>query len=181
MARSGLVGPVILTLSLLAGAAGCGSAAPTNQTAASPVSPSVSAQTAEASSTDGRAVLAEAQAAGKPYVLWYWGTFCPDCQVDAAAVVSATRQFGTDVPIIGIPSPQDSEADRDAFIAELEEPVPQILDAPIEMWIDYKVVSTPTVVYVDAQGNTKTEFGPIFTKAFTKRLEELQNDPNALA
>ncbi len=155
----------------------------TQKSAATPQPNTASAakpQPSTAQPITGRAALAAAQAEGKPYVLWFWGAYCADCQVDSAAVVKATNEMGDTVPIIGVPSPQDTPEDRQRFLEEISAPVPQVTDDPLSLWVEHGVAATSTFVYVDSSGNTETSTGAVYPKAFITKLQTLADDPHAL-
>ncbi len=171
MVRKALAAAIVASFALLA--ASCGTSPTGSQTVASAED--------SASTPDGAAALAAARQQHRPHVLWFWSAYCTDCQADAAAVATAARTFGDGVPIIGVPSPQDSPEDRQAFIDRLEAPIPQIVDGSLDLWVENRVAATPTMIYVDADGNTKLETGPIFSKTFTDRLQRLLDDPSALS
>ncbi|MBB5867688.1 thiol-disulfide isomerase/thioredoxin [Allocatelliglobosispora scoriae] len=43
-----------------------------------------------------------ASLAGKPAVLWFWASYCPDCQADAAAISALQQQYAGKVTFVGV-------------------------------------------------------------------------------
>ena len=84
-----------------------------------------------------------------------------------------TRQ-STGVDIIGVPNPRDgSDADREAFIAQMSTQISHVLDDPGELWAEHGVVAQPTTIFVAADGSAEVHTGGLGPPDLLARLTEL--------
>ena len=78
------------------------------------------------------------------------------------------------VTFIGVPDPGDgSEAQQEEFIARMNPQVSHVLDEPLELWVDYEVLTQPTMVFVSADGTQDLHSGGIDAQDLLDRAKEL--------
>lgn len=78
------------------------------------------------------------------------------------------------MPIIGVPNPDDGDdAAKADFIGAMSTQISHVLDDPGELWLDYAVVSQPTMVFVAADGTRTTHTGALGPQKLVERLKEM--------
>ncbi|MGB2913024.1 MAG: TlpA disulfide reductase family protein [Pyrinomonadaceae bacterium] len=109
---------------------------------------------------------------GKPAVLVFWTAWCPVCKEEAPHVNQLAAEFeAKGVKVIGI-----NIGESDARVAEgikdfgIKYTVARDKDTSVSK--SYKVVGTPTVVFLDKNGSVQY-FGNEVPKDYSERLEKL--------
>ena len=90
-------------------------------------------------------------AAGEPYVIFFWGTWCKPCK--AALPTLMTRAAERGLPIVAVS--RDKAPGLDAFFARWSAPFPDrvaIESAPYPVHRVYEAWTLPRFVYVGADG-----------------------------
>ncbi|MGI9605485.1 MAG: TlpA family protein disulfide reductase [Acidimicrobiales bacterium] len=78
------------------------------------------------------------------------------------------------MPIIGVTNPADGDDfDKQAFIEQMSTPIPHVLANAGEVWVEYGVVSQPTMIFVAADGSTEAHTGGLGPQGLLERVEAL--------
>jgi thiol-disulfide isomerase/thioredoxin len=101
-----------------------------------------------------RGDLPVALASGKPYLLFFWATWCAPCKASLPEVMAFERE--RQVPVITITD--ESPARLDAFFKKFQKPFPAIvaMDEYRQAFLAYGVNGTPAYVLVDANGKVQS-------------------------
>lgn len=75
-----------------------------------------------------------------------------------------------------MPNPEDGDDDdRAAFIEGMSTAISHVLDDPGALWIEYRVVSQPTMVFVAADGSTEVRTGALGPPKLVEELRALES------
>ena len=109
---------------------------------------------------------------GQPAVLIFWTAWCPTCKEEAPHINElAARYEPRGVRVVGI-NIQDSPARLAGGVKDFGIKYPVVSDADASVARRYKVVGTPTVVFLDQQGVVRY-FGNELPKDYASRLDAL--------
>ena len=75
---------------------------------------------------------------------------------------------------IGVPNLSDgSEKQQTEFMERMNPPVSHVLDDPLTVWGENRVLSNPTMVFVDSDGTKTTHTGGIDPMDLLERAKEM--------
>lgn len=110
---------------------------------------------------------------GKPIVLNFWATWCPPCRAETPAFVSAHRQWGDEIAIIGVDVMETPDL-APPFMNEFGIKYPIAVDPIGEVTVAYRVVSYPTTFFIDSSGTiVQIDTGPLNEALLQTRLADL--------
>jgi cytochrome c biogenesis protein CcmG/thiol:disulfide interchange protein DsbE len=107
--------------------------------------------------------LANADFAGRPYVLNFWASWCVPACVDEHPVLAAAHdRYGDDVAIVGVLY-QDEAADAVGFLARYGDAgYDHVTDEAGRLAIEFGVTGPPETFFVDADGIVRArQWGPL--------------------
>lgn len=125
------------------------------------------------------AVVELATYEGRPVVLLFWATWCPDCARDLPRVERVFRDWKTTAAAEAQPellavNIMESAHDVSAFAQEHDLPWTFLLDGDAAVSDAYFVRITPTVYLVDGDGIVRARLlGPVDEDTFAARLRSL--------
>lgn len=123
------------------------------------------------SRTDGAPVSPQALR-GQPAVLVFWTAWCPSCKEEAPHLNELAATYEPQgVRVIGI-NIQDSPARLAGGVKDFGIKYPVASDADASVARRYKVVGTPTIVFLDKQGVVQY-FGNELPQDYAARLDGL--------
>lgn len=123
--------------------------------------------------TDGSIVKSD-DLRGQPAVLVFWTAWCPSCKEEAPHVNELAAEYEPrGVRVLGI-NIQDSPARLAGGVREFDIKYRVASDADAAVARRYKVVGTPTIVFLDEQGIVRY-FGNELPKDYAARLDVLLN------
>ena len=109
---------------------------------------------------------------GHPAVLVFWTSWCSFCKAEAPEFNRLVRRYRVKgVSVLGI-NIQDSEKRTRAGIRDFGIRYPVARDTDAQVAQRYQVISTPTLIFLDAQG-VVTYRGNRLPEDYDKRLEVL--------
>ncbi len=109
---------------------------------------------------------------GQPAVLIFWTAWCPTCKEEAPHFNALAAQYESQgVRVVGI-NIQDSPARLAGGVRDFGIKYPVASDADAAVARRYKVVGTPTIVFLDKQGVVQY-FGNELPKDYAARLDAL--------
>ncbi|MCA1567732.1 MAG: TlpA family protein disulfide reductase [Acidobacteria bacterium] len=109
---------------------------------------------------------------GRPAVLVFWTAWCPSCKEEAPHINELAAKYEPQgVRVVGI-NIQDSPARLAGGIKDFGIKYPVASDADASVARRYKVVGTPTIVFLDEQGIVQY-FGNELPKDYAARLDAL--------
>lgn len=126
---------------------------------------------------DGETIkLSELTASGKPAMVYFWTTWCPNCLEDLAVMKDMYPDYKDDFEIIAINMDTDEDMDKiRAFNAKHDFPFP-MANAPTSVLRDYNVIYTSTKVAVDSSGKVLWKgSGVLSSQYFVTLFEGLKN------
>jgi cytochrome c biogenesis protein CcmG, thiol:disulfide interchange protein DsbE len=89
---------------------------------------------------------------GKPVVLNFFASWCPDCRAELDAVAGEARAAHGKVAFAGIDSNESSEATATKLLAQAGAAYPVGLDADAKVASAYLVEALPVTYFLDAEG-----------------------------
>lgn len=109
---------------------------------------------------------------GQPAVLIFWTAWCPTCKEEAPHFNALAAQYESrGVRVVGI-NIQDSPARLAGGVRDFGIKYPVASDADATVARRYKVVGTPTIVFLDKQGVVQY-FGNELPKDYAARLDAM--------
>jgi peroxiredoxin len=109
---------------------------------------------------------------GQPAVLVFWTAWCPSCKEEAPHINELAAKYESQgVRVVGI-NIQDSAARLAGGVKDFGIKYAVASDADASVARRYKVVGTPTVVFLDGQGIVQY-FGNELPKDYAARLDAL--------
>lgn len=109
---------------------------------------------------------------GQPAVLVFWTAWCPSCKEEAPHINELAAKYEAQgVRVLGI-NIQDSPARLAGGVKEFGIKYPVASDADANVARRYKVVGTPTVVFLDKEGVVRY-FGNELPKDYAAQLDAL--------
>lgn len=100
---------------------------------------------------------------GHPYVVNVWGTWCPSCREEHAALLVIARRAG--IPFIGIDW-KDDNALAQQYLGQLGNPYTEtVADAEGRVAIDWGVYGAPETFLVGADGRVLVKYAGALTEA----------------
>jgi peroxiredoxin len=109
---------------------------------------------------------------GEPAVLIFWTAWCPVCKEEAPNFNQlATTYEPRGVRVVGI-NIQDSLARTEGGVRDFGIKYPVVRDADADIARLYKVIGTPTIIFLDRNGAVRY-FGNELPVDYPSRLEEL--------
>lgn len=99
--------------------------------------------------------------AGEPTVFWFWAPWCTVCRGEAPSVSQVAEDLDGDVTFVGVAGLGETDAMEqfvdDTGVTGFE----HVIDADGSIWNGFGVVSQPSYVFVDADGETETVVGAL--------------------
>lgn len=109
---------------------------------------------------------------GEPAVLVFWTAWCPACKDEAPHVNELAAKYGPrGVRVMGI-NIMDSQARAEGGIKELGIRYPVARDPDASVTRRYKVVGTPTIIFLD-RGGVVRYFGHALPADYAARLDAM--------
>jgi len=98
--------------------------------------------------------LSRATLAGKPLMLVFWNTWCPDCMRDLPKINRIAEELGPrGLTVLAVNTGlNDSESKARAYWKKLEYVFPTGFDHSFEIGTAFRVRGVPTVFLVDSKG-----------------------------
>lgn len=115
--------------------------------------------------------------AGKPVLLYFWATWSEDCQSVMPTLDELYARYGADIDFMMIDltdGKNDTVASVTDFLKTGGFDFPVYYDIDHEAEINYKVLSVPITVFIDAGGNvTDCVVGPMTAEALRSSVESM--------
>lgn len=175
-----------MTVAAIGGLTACGSAVKTDNAPPLAAAPNVQAAPVreakvgslapefELAKLDG-AKISSADFAGKPAVLVFWTAWCPSCKEEAPHINKLAAEYQSKgVRVVGI-NIGEGAARVNEGIKDFGIEYEVVRDADTQVAKTYKVVGTPTVVFLDKKGVVRY-FGNELPKDYAARLDALTNE-----
>ncbi len=109
---------------------------------------------------------------GKPAVLVFWTAWCPVCKEEAPHINQMASEFESKgVKVVGI-NIGEGEARVKEAIKDFGIQYPVVRDADTSVARTYRVIGTPTIVFLDKKGSVQY-FGNELPKDYADRLNTI--------
>ncbi|HXG83138.1 MAG TPA: TlpA disulfide reductase family protein [Pyrinomonadaceae bacterium] len=174
---------ILMTVAIIGGLTACGNAVKPETAPSLTVAPNEQAAPAreakvgslapefELAKLDG-AKISSADFAGKPAVLVFWTAWCPSCKEEAPHINRLAAEYQSKgVRVLGI-NIGEGAARVGEGIKDFGIEYDVVRDADAQVAKTYKVVGTPTVVFLDKKGVVRF-FGNELPKDYAARLDTL--------
>lgn len=89
---------------------------------------------------------------GRPLVLNFWGSWCAPCQQEMPLLASAARDEAGKVAFLGVDL-EDTRAAAQGMIARFHVGYPSVFDPNDSLAAPYRVVGSPTTVFINSRGH----------------------------
>ena len=177
-----MIGPAVLVIYLVMSACGIvgNTTVSTTPTSASPASSTATergtaigqiAPEFKLAGLDGSEISSN-DIAGKPAVLVFWTAWCPRCKEEAPHINQLVAEFESKgVKVVGI-NIGEGEARVKEGIKDFGSQYPIVRDADTSVSRTFKVVGTPTIVFLDKKGSVQY-FGNELPKDYADRLNTI--------
>jgi thiol-disulfide isomerase/thioredoxin len=101
---------------------------------------------------DGRPVTL-ARYLGRPVIVNFFASWCPDCRAELAAVATVARANAPSVAVVGVDSNESSNAAAARLLAQAHATYPLGVDPKAKVATDYLVQALPVSYFLDASGH----------------------------
>lgn len=113
-----------------------------------------------------------AAGAGKPVVLNFFASWCPNCVAEMPDFEVVNQQRGTEVQLVGLAT-QDAPTDALALVDRTGVTYPLGLDPNGEFFQVFEGLGMPTTVFLTAEGEVAHTFtGQLSTEALSDKIDE---------
>jgi thiol-disulfide isomerase/thioredoxin len=93
------------------------------------------------------------QLKGKPVFLNIWASWCPPCKSEMPDLQRMSRQYEDKVLVYGINSTTEDTRDKaEEFVLNMRLTFPNLIDANGQVKRDYRILSMPVSLTIDANG-----------------------------
>jgi len=89
---------------------------------------------------------------GKPVIVNFFASWCPDCRAELGAMATVARQTTGRVAVIGVDSNETSDATATSLLAAARATYPVAVDAQAKVASQYLVQALPVSYFLDASG-----------------------------
>lgn len=113
---------------------------------------------------------------GHDVLLWFWAPWCTTCQREAAAVAEVQGIYGSDVIFVGVAG-RDGLDPINRFIDKYDVGAfDHIFDETGEIWDNFDIVTQPSFVFIDANGESSSHLGALGVDRLSERLDSLTSN-----
>lgn len=96
--------------------------------------------------------LDSASLRGRPVVVNFWASWCPECKVEHPVLIDGQRRYRDRVAFIGVLY-QDRVEDARRYLEEMgDSGYPNLIDAAGALALDFGVTGPPETYFIDAAG-----------------------------
>ena len=129
-------------------------------------------------SLDGGQPTVLAHYLGRPVIINFFASWCPDCRAELAAVASVARTSTPSVAVLGIDSNESSDAAAARLLAQAHASYPVGVDPDAKVATAYLVQALPVTYFVDATGHiVGADLGPQSVASLERWVRRLERDP----
>ncbi|BDZ41003.1 hypothetical protein GCM10025865_03020 [Paraoerskovia sediminicola] len=97
--------------------------------------------------------------AGEPTVLWFWAPWCHICRGEGPAVAQVAADLDGEVAFVGVPGLGEVDAMQEFVDDTGTGEFIHVVDDDGSLWQKFGVVSQPSFVFIDADGETELVVG----------------------
>jgi thiol-disulfide isomerase/thioredoxin len=95
--------------------------------------------------------------AGKPVLFWFWAPWCPTCRSQIPQVEGLADEYGPDLAVVGVGSPDSADAIQD--FADETPGMTQLSDPDGALWRHFGIAEQSSYVLLDATGKQVLKSG----------------------
>jgi thiol-disulfide isomerase/thioredoxin len=115
---------------------------------------------------------------GRPVIVNFFASWCPDCRAELAAVASLARTNASSVAVVGVDSNESSDAAAVRLLARAHASYPVGVDRDAKVATEYLVQALPVTYFLDASGHVVgSALGPQSVTALGRWVSRLERDP----
>ena len=114
---------------------------------------------------------------GRPVMVNFFASWCPDCRAELAAVASVARRSAPSVVVVGVDSNESSDATAVRLLAQAHASYPVGVDPNAKVATDYLVQALPVTYFLDAGGHVVgATVGPQSVASLERWVHKLEGD-----
>ncbi|SDS76236.1 Thiol-disulfide isomerase or thioredoxin [Paraoerskovia marina] len=111
--------------------------------------------------------------AGEPTVFWFWAPWCTVCRGEAPSVTQVAEDLDGEVTFVGVAGLGETDAMVEFVDSTGVTGFEHVVDADGSIWTGFGVVSQPSFVFVDADGEMETVVGAMGLESLESTSRDL--------
>jgi cytochrome c biogenesis protein CcmG/thiol:disulfide interchange protein DsbE len=112
---------------------------------------------------------------GRPVIVNFFASWCPDCRAELAAVATVARTNAPSVAVVGVDSNESSDAAAARLLAQAHATYPVGVDPKAKVATDYLVQALPVTYFLDASGHVVgAALGPQSVTSLERWVDRLE-------
>jgi thiol-disulfide isomerase/thioredoxin len=128
-------------------------------------------------SLDGGQPMVLARYLGRPVIINFFASWCPDCRAELAAVASVARTSASSVAVLGVDSNESSDAAAVRLLAQAHASYPVGVDPNAKVATEYLVQALPVTYFLDGSGHVVgADLGPQSVASLEDWVRRLERD-----
>lgn len=111
--------------------------------------------------------------AGEPTVFWFWAPWCTICRGEAPDVAQVAEDLDGEVTVVGVAGLGETDAMVQFVDDTGVDGFENVIDEDGSIWNGFGVVSQPSYVFVNANGESETVVGALGYEALDEAARDL--------